>query len=152
MVRFLVILSRRISFCFLKCLSMELSIHPSIFSLICLLYLFIYSFTVIFWDLGCFFSFSTPYTVGRTLCMWDQSVARPLPTNRTHSEEYEGKETRTLLYMHEQMAQSVTFQTCFWELYELPVFMLYGNYCLLRIVISFLSKVQSYATHDVKMV
>jgi hypothetical protein len=34
-------------------------------------------------DLGRFFSFFIFYTVGRALLTGDQSVARPLPTNRT---------------------------------------------------------------------
>jgi hypothetical protein len=51
-----------------------LIVHPT---------LSIYGCTVLFLDLGPFFSFLILYTVDRTPWMGDQPVARPLPTQRT---------------------------------------------------------------------
>jgi hypothetical protein len=47
------------------------------------IYISIYGSTVLLLNLGRFFSFLIPYTVGRTSWTGDQPVERPLPTHRT---------------------------------------------------------------------
>jgi hypothetical protein len=49
-------------------------------------------------DLGCFFQFLNPYTVGRTPWTGDQPVARPLPAHRTtqtHRDTHASSRIRT---------------------------------------------------------
>jgi hypothetical protein len=56
----------------------------------------IYSSTALLLDLGRYFSFLMLYTVGRTPCMGDQPVARPLTTHRTkHTDIHASSGIRT---------------------------------------------------------
>jgi hypothetical protein len=61
--------------------SLHLCLHLSISSTI----IITNGFTVHCWDLGLFFSFLFPYTVGRAFWTGDQPDARPLATQRTAS-------------------------------------------------------------------
>jgi hypothetical protein len=74
---------------FRRYLSIYLAIYLSVYLPT---YLSIYGSTVLFIDLGRFFSFLILHTVGRTPWTGNQPVARPPPTQRTQTQN---KRTKT---------------------------------------------------------
>jgi hypothetical protein len=86
--------------------------------------------------LGRFFSFLILYTVGRTLWIGDQSVARPLPTHRTtHTDIHASSEIRT----HDASIQTGRASSCLrpcshcdWPIVQVTRFFILVGCILLR--------------------